>query len=98
MYCQTQLDLWSDARVAEEARLESVYTPKGYREFESRSLRKKNESRKQNSPRFFVIQNYETIEVANEIGIIDTPPSFIKFMNHVRTRKNKYQGKNQCWT
>ena len=31
---------WSDARVAEEARLESVYTPKAYREFESRSLRK----------------------------------------------------------
>ena len=29
----------SDARVAEEARLESVYTPKGYPEFESRSLR-----------------------------------------------------------
>ena len=25
--------------MAEEARLESVYTPKGYREFESRSLR-----------------------------------------------------------
>ena len=33
---------WSDARVAEEARLESVYTPKAYPEFESRSLRKKN--------------------------------------------------------
>ena len=31
----------SDARVAEEARLESVYTSKAYREFESRSLRKK---------------------------------------------------------
>ena len=31
---------WRDARVAEEARLESVCTPKGYREFESRSLRK----------------------------------------------------------
>ena len=30
-----------DARVVEEARLESVYTPKGYHEFESRSLRKK---------------------------------------------------------
>ena len=29
------------ARVVEEARLESVYTPKGYHEFESRSLRKK---------------------------------------------------------
>ena len=28
-----------DARVAEEARLESVYTPKGYRGFESPSLR-----------------------------------------------------------
>ena len=28
-----------DARVVEEARLESVYTPKGYHEFESRSLR-----------------------------------------------------------
>ena len=26
--------------MAEEARLESVYTPKGYREFESPSLRK----------------------------------------------------------
>ena len=32
---------WSDARVAEEARLESVYTSKAYPEFESRSLRKK---------------------------------------------------------
>ena len=35
---------WSGARVAEEARLESVYTPKGYPEFESRSLRKREES------------------------------------------------------
>ena len=32
--------VWKDARVAEEARLESVCTPKGYREFESRSFRK----------------------------------------------------------
>ena len=31
----------SDARVAEEARLESVYTSKAYPEFESRSLRNK---------------------------------------------------------
>ena len=30
----------SDARVVEEARLESVYTPKAYRGFESPSLRK----------------------------------------------------------
>ena len=29
-----------DARVVEEARLESVYTPKVYRGFESRSLRR----------------------------------------------------------
>ena len=29
----------SDARVAEEADLESLYTPKGYRGFESRVLR-----------------------------------------------------------
>ena len=28
------------ARVVEEARLESVYTPKGYHEFESRSITK----------------------------------------------------------
>ena len=35
-----QTSNWSDARVAEEARLESVYTSKAYREFESRSLRK----------------------------------------------------------
>ncbi len=31
---------WRDARVVEEARLESVYTPKAYRGFESPSLRK----------------------------------------------------------
>ena len=31
---------WRDARVVEEARLESVCAPKVYREFESRSLRK----------------------------------------------------------
>ena len=31
--------VWRDARVVEEARLESVYTPKAYRGFESRSLR-----------------------------------------------------------
>ncbi|MDE6637392.1 MAG: hypothetical protein K2K32_04045, partial [Muribaculaceae bacterium] len=30
-------NFWSGARVAEEARLESVYTPKAYPEFESRS-------------------------------------------------------------
>ncbi len=30
---------WRDARVVEEARLESVYTPKAYRGFESRFLR-----------------------------------------------------------
>ncbi len=30
------------ARVVEEARLESVYTPKGYRGFESLGLRKQN--------------------------------------------------------
>ena len=30
-----------DARVVEEARLESVYTPKAYRGFESRFLRVK---------------------------------------------------------
>ena len=31
---------WRGARVVEEARLESVYTPKAYRGFESRFLRK----------------------------------------------------------
>gem|GEM_PF-3583046 len=30
---------WRGGRVVEGARLESVYTPKGYRGFESRSLR-----------------------------------------------------------
>ena len=33
-------DFWSDARVAEEARLESVYASKAHRGFESPSLRK----------------------------------------------------------
>ena len=44
----------SDARVAEEARLESVYTPKGYPEFESRSLRK-TEIPQQNCLRDFLV-------------------------------------------
>ena len=35
-----------DARVVEEARLESVYTPKGYRGFESPSLRRKRKERR----------------------------------------------------
>lgn len=33
---------WRDARVVEEARLESVYTPKAYRGFESRFLRRQS--------------------------------------------------------
>ena len=40
-YLCPAFDEWSDARVAEEARLESVYTSKAYPEFESRSLRLK---------------------------------------------------------
>ncbi len=36
---ETKAENWRDARVVEEARLESVYTPKVYHEFESRSLR-----------------------------------------------------------
>ena len=43
----------SDARVAEEARLESVYTSKAYPEFESRSLRNKGKRGRYNtSPAF----------------------------------------------
>ena len=38
--------------MAEEARLESVYTPKGYPEFESRSLRNKEDT----SPLFLCTQ------------------------------------------
>ena len=37
--------LGRDARVVEEARLESVYTPKGYRGFESLSLRRNDKER-----------------------------------------------------
>ena len=35
---------WRGGRVVEGARLESVYTPKGYRGFESLPLRKKSRS------------------------------------------------------
>ena len=38
-YLCSRFPQWSDARVAEEARLESVCAPKAYPEFESRSLR-----------------------------------------------------------
>ena len=37
---ETKAENWRDARVVEEARLESVYTPKAYHGFESRFLRK----------------------------------------------------------
>ena len=40
-YTTAETNIWRDARVVEEARLESVYTPKGYRGFESPSLRRK---------------------------------------------------------
>ncbi len=43
---------WRRVRVAEGARLESVYTPKAYREFESLRLRKLTENLA--SPGFFI--------------------------------------------
>ena len=54
-YLCPAFDERSDARVAEEARLESVYTSKAYPEFESRSLRKK---RTTNCRPFFVLQGF----------------------------------------
>ena len=51
--------------MAEEARLESVYTPKAYPEFESRSLRIFNESRKQNCLRDFLPYNDKTDIIYN---------------------------------
>ncbi len=49
-------DLRKDARVVEEARLESVYTPKAYRGFESPSFRKKKDFEKTLKV-FFVFYN-----------------------------------------
>ena len=48
--------------MAEEARLESVYTPKAYREFESRSLRKN--SVLHNSALFFYLQDSQKSPLA----------------------------------
>ena len=45
----------SDARVAEEARLESVYTSKAYPEFESRSLRQQGTTTTVAAPSSFII-------------------------------------------
>ena len=53
---------WSDARVAEEARLESVYTSKAYPEFESRSLRKKG---RQQLPLLFCFLFVSVAELPN---------------------------------
>ncbi len=67
----------SGARVAEEARLESVYTPKGYPEFESRSLRKiiiEYESSKQKACwifcYFYNVDN--TVLIATEEEVFDS--------------------------
>ena len=51
-YLCPAFDEWSDARVAEEARLESVYTSKAYPEFESRSLRNKGRNPPRSLPLF----------------------------------------------
>ena len=50
--------------MAEEARLESVYTPKAYREFESRSLRKN--SALHNSALFFYSRTLKITAGSNE--------------------------------
>ena len=47
---ETKAENWRDARVVEEARLESVYTPKAYPGFESPSLRRiENGTRSKNN-------------------------------------------------
>ena len=47
---ETKAENWRDARVVEEARLESVYTPKAYPGFESLSLRRiENGTRSKNN-------------------------------------------------
>ncbi len=63
--------------MAEEARLESVYTPKGYPEFESRSLRKiiiEYESSKQKACwifcYFYNVDN--TVLIATEEEVFDS--------------------------
>ena len=56
-YLCPAFDEWSDARVAEEARLESVYTSKAYPEFESRSLRNKGRNLKGFLPLFYSINS-----------------------------------------
>lgn len=61
--------------MAEGARLESAYTPKGYREFESRFLRQK--SVEPTVPTFFLMPN--------RAGLI--PPS-LKTTENVETLKN----------
>ena len=56
-YLCPAFDDWSDARVAEEARLESVYTSKAYPEFESRSLRPRRGTTTIVAP-FFLCRNW----------------------------------------
>ena len=48
----------SDARVAEEANLESLYTPKGYRGFESRLLRQNAVNENLQRSYFYVVPEY----------------------------------------
>ena len=52
--------------MAEEARLESVYTPKGYHEFESRSLRKKGPAEISAGP-FWITEPVEVTSLYTEL-------------------------------
>ena len=52
MFNACNMHCWRDARVAEEARLESVYTSKAYPGFESPSLRKINKEKDQIKNKF----------------------------------------------
>ena len=50
-----------DARVVEEARLESVYTPKAYRGFESPSLRIDRDKKERKLT--IIITNYQILKI-----------------------------------
>ena len=86
-------DLRKDARVVEEARLESVYTPKAYRGFESPSFRKKKDFEKTLKVFFFVFIMQQQILVQSPQFLTNADPQQM-VPEHFRTKAlyGQYKG------
>ena len=66
---------WRVVRVVEGARLESVYTPKGYRGFESLTLRRKQYQKRSKARKSLISGLFYFTDLSNYLNKIKKPVS-----------------------